>query len=140
MPDKIKFNSLIFKIMAVKYTVTEKSNPQKPEAPKKWYANAKSTGDTTLRTLGREIAARSTVSPADTQAVLVALTEVLTEHLAEGKIARLGDFGAFQVSISSEGAETEDKFNASMVKNQKVVFRAGIDIKEMLNNLKFEKA
>ncbi|MDR2910544.1 MAG: HU family DNA-binding protein [Bacteroidales bacterium] len=126
--------------MAVKYTVTEKGNPQKPKDPKKWYANAKSTGDTTLRTLSKEIAARSTVSPADTQAVLVALTEVLTEHLAEGKIVRLGDFGAFQVSISSEGAETADKFNASMVKNQKVVFRAGIDIKEMLNNLKFEKA
>jgi nucleoid DNA-binding protein len=30
---------------------------------------------------------------------LAALTEVLTEHLAEGKIVRLGDFGAFQVSI-----------------------------------------
>jgi hypothetical protein len=25
--------------MAVKYTVTEKGNPQKPEAPKKWYAS-----------------------------------------------------------------------------------------------------
>jgi predicted histone-like DNA-binding protein len=125
--------------MAVKYTITEKGNPQNQAAPKKWYANAKSAGDTTLRTLCKEIAARSTVSPADTQAVLVALTEVLTEELAESKIVRLGDFGAFQVSISSEGAETEDKFNASMIKNPKVVFRAGIDIKGMLNNLKFEK-
>ncbi len=90
--------------------------------------------------LGKEIAARSTVSPADTHAVLIALTEVLAEHLSESKIVRLGDFGAFQVSISSNGAEAEDKFNPSMIKNQKVVFRAGIDIKEMLRNLKFEKA
>jgi predicted histone-like DNA-binding protein len=126
--------------MSVKYTVTEKSNPLKPGEPKKWYANAKSTGDTTLRMLGKEIAARSTVSPADTQAVLVALTEVLAEHLSEGKIVRLGDFGAFQVSISSEGAPSAEKFNASMVKNQKVVFRSGIDLREMLRNLKFEKA
>jgi predicted histone-like DNA-binding protein len=126
--------------MAVKFTVTEKGNPQNAQAPKKWYANAKSTGDVNLRSLGKEIAQRSTVSPADTQAVLVALTEVLVEHLADSKIVRLGDFGAFQISIGSEGAETAAKFNASLIKKSKVVFRAGIDIKEMLNNLKFEKA
>jgi len=126
--------------MSVKYSVGEKGNPLQPQQPKKWYAIAKSAGDTTLRTLSKEIAARSTISPADTQAVLVALTEVLTEHLANGQIVRLGDFGAFQVSIGSTGAETASKFNASMIKTKKVTFRPGIDIKEMLNNLKFEKA
>ena len=123
--------------MAIQYTVNEKGNPLNPQQPKKWYANAKSSGYVTLRALGKEIAARSTVSPADTQAVLVALTEVLVEHLAEGKIVRLGDFGAFQVSIGSEGAETAEKFHPSMIKNNKVVFRSGIDIKEMQNNLKY---
>jgi predicted histone-like DNA-binding protein len=125
--------------MAVKYTVSERGNPLNPSQPKKWYANAKSAGDTTLRALGKEIAARSTVSPADTQAVLVALTEVLVEHLAEGRIVRMGDFGAFQVSVSSSGADTEARFNASLIKGSKVVFRPGIDLKEMLNNLKYEK-
>jgi predicted histone-like DNA-binding protein len=125
--------------MSVKYTVSERGNPLQPQQPKKWYANAKSAGDTTLRALGKEIAARSTVSPADTQAVLVALTEVLVQNLAEGRIVRLGDFGAFQVSVSSEGAETEAKFNASLIKGSKVVFRPGIDIKEMQKNLKYEK-
>ena len=125
--------------MPVKYNVSEKGNPLKPEQPKKWYANAKSTCDTTLRTLSKEIAARSTVSPADIYAVLVALTEVTTEHLANGKIVRLGDFGAFQVSVGSNGAETAAKFNASMIKTKKIAFRPGIDLKEMLNNLKFEK-
>jgi predicted histone-like DNA-binding protein len=127
-------------IMAVKYTVNERGNPLQPQQAKKWHANAKSAGDTTLRALGKEIAARSTVSPADTQAVLVALTEVLVEHLAEGKIVRLDGFGAFQTSIGSEGAETAEKFNASMIKTKKIAFRPGTDLKEMLNNLKFEKA
>jgi predicted histone-like DNA-binding protein len=126
--------------MAVKYSINERGNPLQPQQPKKWYANAKGTGDVTLRALSKEIAARSTVAPADTQAVLVALTEVLVQHLANGKIVRLGDFGAFQVSIGSAGAETKEKFNASLIKTKKVVFRPGIDIKEMLYNLKFEKA
>ena len=125
--------------MSVKYTIREKRNPLNPNQPKKWYANAKSAGDTTLSTLSKEIAARSTVSPVDTQAILVTLTEVLVENLANGRIVRLGDFGAFQVSIGSTGAETEAKFNASMIKTKKVTFRPGIDLKEMINNLKFEK-
>ena len=125
--------------MAIKYTVSEKGNPLNPQQAKKWYANTRNTGDVTVRALGKEIAARSTVSPADTQAVLVALTEVLVEHLAEGKIVRLGDFGSFQVSINSKGAESEAKFNASMITASKVVFRPGIDLKEMQKNLKYEK-
>ena len=77
--------------MAVKYTVSEMGNPLQPQQPKKWYATAKSASETKLRELAKEIAARSTVSPADTQAVLVALTEVLVENLANGKIVRLGE-------------------------------------------------
>ena len=110
-----------------------------PTAPKKWYANARSTGEVTLRALGKEITQRSTVNHADTLAVLEALTQVLTEKLADGKIVRFGDFGSFQVSIGSEGSETEEKFNSSLIKTKKVTFRPGIDIKEMLNNLKFAK-
>ena len=125
--------------MAIKYTVNGRGNPLNLQQAKKWYANARSTGDVSLRTLGKEIAARSTVSPADTQAVLVALTEVVVEHLADGKIVRLGDFGAFQVNVGSEGAETAEKFHPSMIKTKKVAFRPGIKLKEMINNLKFEK-
>lgn len=125
--------------MSIKYNVSERSNPLNPKAAKKWYANARSTGSVNLKALGKEIAQRSTVAPADTQAVLVALTEVLVEHLAEGQIVKLDDFGAFQVSIGSEGAETAAKFNVSMIKTKKVIFRPGMDLKLMLNNLKFEK-
>ncbi|MDR2009131.1 MAG: HU family DNA-binding protein [Bacteroidales bacterium] len=125
--------------MAIKYVLSEKSNPMDPEQPKKWYAHAKSAGDITLKALGKEITQRSTVNHADTLAVLEALTQLLTEKLAEGKIVRFGDLGSFQISIGSEGAETEENFNSSMIKTKKVSFRPGIDLKEMLNNLKFEK-
>jgi hypothetical protein len=42
--------------------------------------------------------------------------------------------------LSSAGAETESKFNAALIKNPKVVFRPGIDLREMLATLKYEKA
>jgi len=66
------------------------------------------------------------------------LTKTLSKHLSEGRIVR--DFGSFSISLSSEGAETADKFNSSMIKSAKIAFRPGIDLKEMLAVMKFEKA
>ena len=83
--------------MSINYKLNAKGNPLKPAEPKKWYANAKSAGDVTLRALGKEIAARSAV------------------------------------------AETEAKFNASMIKNPKIAFRPGVDLKEILTSLKYTK-
>lgn len=125
--------------MPIHYVLSEKGNPLNLLAPKKWYANAKSTGEISLKALGKQITQRCTVNHADTLAVLESLTQVLTEQLEEGKIVRFGDFGSFQVSIGSEGADTSEKFNASLIKTRKITFRPGAELKTMLNNLKFEK-
>ena len=115
--------------MAVKYVLIEKGNPQNPEAPKKWYANAKSAGELTFRKLSKEIAEGSTtVSDTDVLAVLNDLTKILKRHLENGEIVRFGDFGSFQISISSGGAEIPEKFHVSLIKSSKVVFRPGIDL------------
>jgi predicted histone-like DNA-binding protein len=127
--------------MAINYVIVPKGNPGNPAAPKKFYAQAKSRGELTFRKLSKEIAEGSTtVSDTDVLAVLNDLTKVLKRHLDNGEIVRLGDFGTFQISISSEGAETAEQFHSSLIKNQKVVFRPGIDLKELLATLKYEKA
>jgi len=127
--------------MAVNYVLVERGNPGKPEAPKKFYAQAKSSGELTFRKLSKEIAEGSTtVSDTDVLAVLNDLTKVLRRHLENGEIVRFGDFGTFQIALTSAGAETANKFNASLIKSPKVTFRPGIDLKEMLAVLKYEKA
>lgn len=126
--------------MAVNYVLVERGNPGNMKAPKKFYAQAKSRSEFTLRKLSKEIAEGSTtVSDTDVLAVLNDLTKVLRRHLENGEIVRFGDFGSFQIGINSEGAETEAKFNVSLIKKAKVVFRPGLDLKEMLPNLKYEK-
>ena len=127
--------------MPVQYSLSEKGNPGNPTAPKKFYANAKSTGEVTFRSLSKEIAGGSTtVSDTDVLAVLNDLSKALAKHLSEGRIVRFGDFGSFSLRLSSEGAETSDKFNNSLIKGAKITFRPGIDLKEMLSVVKFEKA
>jgi hypothetical protein len=49
-------------LMAVKYVLVQKGNPQKPEEPKKWYTQAKSDGDVRLKALEKEITQRCTVN------------------------------------------------------------------------------
>ncbi|GHT22527.1 hypothetical protein FACS189430_04450 [Bacteroidia bacterium] len=126
--------------MAVNYVLVEHGNPGNPEAPKKLYAQAKSSGELTFRRLSKEIAEGSTtVSDTDVLAVLNDLTKVLRRHLENGEIVRFGDFGTFQIAITSEGVETANKFHSSLIKSPKVSFRPGVDLKEMLATLKYEK-
>jgi predicted histone-like DNA-binding protein len=126
--------------MAVTYRVIPKRNPNKPDEPQKFYANTKANGEMNFRQLAKDIAAGSTtVSDSDAMAVLNELIKILCRHLGDGKIVRFGEFGSFQTSISSDGAESEDKFKPSLIKGGKILFRPGQDLREMLKNLKYAK-
>lgn len=126
--------------MAVSYVLVQRGNPSAPTAPKKFYATTKAKSELSYRSLGKEIAeGSSTVSDSDVMAVLNELIKILKRHLANGEIVRFGDFGSFQIGITSDGADSEEKYNTSLIKSKKVVFRPGIDLKEMLATLSFEK-
>lgn len=126
--------------MPVKYNVVGRKNPQKPNEAPKFYANAKADGEISLKAIAKEVAAGSTtVSDTDMLATLNEITKVLIKHLANGKIVKFGDFGSFQITITSEGIEDEKKFTASHIKGNKIQFRPGTDLKEMLATVKYEK-
>lgn len=126
--------------MPVKYNVVERKNLLDKAAAPKFYASAKADGEINLKAISKEIsAASSTVSDTDVLAVLNDLIKVLTKHLSDGKIVKLGDFGNFQITVTSEGAETADKFNASLIKGNKIQFRPGADLRDMLKTVKYEK-
>lgn len=111
--------------MPIEYSLAERGNPAKPTAPKKFYAVARSQGDTTVRDIAGRINEMSTVSTIDVMAVLEAFFQTVPQELAAGHIVRFGDFGSFSVSLQGEGAETEKEFNAALINNVKVVFRPG---------------
>ena len=125
--------------MAIKYNVIQKAYPGDPTGPKKFYANSIADGEISLRRLSKEIAQTSSVSESDVYASLIDLAKMLAKHLAVGKIVRLGDFGSFQISISSEGADSISKVTSASIKNAKILFRPGIDLRETLATLKYEK-
>lgn len=125
--------------MAAKYKVIQRGNPLDRKAAKKFYAHPISRGEVSLKQIKSEINDMTSVNSADTSASIDAFAQMLIKHIANGEIVRFGDIGSFQLSFSSTGADSADKLNATAIKNAKVVFRPGKDIKDMLKTITFEK-
>lgn len=117
-----------------------KKNPLDAAAAPKFYASAVTSGEASLRALVKEISARSTVSAADTMAVIESLLEVIPLNLAAGRIVRLGELGSFSVRIKSTGAETAEKCGKANIQAVKLHFRAGKEFTAVLDQIDFEKA
>jgi predicted histone-like DNA-binding protein len=126
--------------MSVKYNVVERGNPANPAAPKKFYPSIESGGRKTLRQIAGRISEISTISSADTMAVLEALLTVIPQELAEGNIVELGDFGSFWLRANTDGAETAAAVRAGQINGILPRFNAGKEFKKVLDAIEFEKA
>ena len=126
--------------MTVKYNVVERGNPSNPAAPKKFYASIESSGRKTLRQIAGRISEISTISSADTMAVLEALLTTIPQELAAGNIVELGDFGNFWLRVDTEGANTAAEVRASSIKGVLPRFNAGKEFEKVLDAIEFEKA
>lgn len=125
--------------MAINYSLTQRVNLKDATAPRKFYAIAKSTGEETVRQLATEISKRSGLSSSEVFAVIEAFIDLIPERIAEGKIVRLGEFGSFSVSLSSEGTEKAEDFNSSLIRGNSLNFRPGKLIQKTLDTLEYVK-
>ncbi len=121
------------------YRLNQRVNPRSPEEIRKYYAFPKASGVVDVRALAKRISRESTISTMDTAAVLEGLLQVIPDLLLEGNIVKLGDFGTFRLSLSSEGVENPDEFNASLIKKTNLLFRPGSEFKSQLKNVKYTK-
>ncbi|NLT50278.1 MAG: DNA-binding protein [Ignavibacteria bacterium] len=125
--------------MAVQFKAVARVNPADRTKPPKFYAQAVSNGQMTLRQLAKRISDMSTVSSIDALAVLEGMLQVIPEELGNGKIVRLGEFGSFSVSIKSEAFDAPDNIKSNSGHGVKMQFRPGALVKEKLNAMTFEK-
>ena len=124
----------------IKLKFLKRKNPRDLNAPEKYYAAAVTAGSTDLNELADMVASQSTVSKADCYAVLTALESNVIRELRQGRMVKLGELGSYRLSIASEGRDTIDEVNTSMVKKAKILFRPGKGLRNMLKTLDFKKA
>lgn len=125
--------------MAVSYCVFQQKYDMSGKGSNKFYARTQSTGEISFKRLCAKISDRCTATKADVMAALEGCIYVIKESLEDGKIVRLGDFGSFQLSLSSEGSATEKEFTSANINGAKILFRPGEDLREMFNALEYQK-
>lgn len=113
--------------MPIKYKLIEKGEPGVVGGGiKKHYATIVTDGETTVDDLVKSIEKFSALSEADIRGVIIALENVMQDALANGKIVRLDKIGSLYPSLSSEGTDTAEEFNAQKhVKSIKANYRPG---------------
>ena len=123
----------------VKYSVIPRINPRDRESEPKFYAQARMSGEVSLREMCDRIQQSCTVTKADVHAALVAMEDVFVDALKGGEIIRLGDLGTFRVSLSSKGSLTEKEYTSSLITKSRIIFRPGSVLSDALTNLSFSK-
>lgn len=126
--------------MSATYSVVSKVNPRDLAAPYKYYPSYKSSGRITLRQLSKKISQISTVSTADTMAVIESLLELIPQELTDGNIVELGAFGSFRLAIKTEGADTPEEVSVRNIKQVQPRFAPGKEFKQAVANTEFKKS
>jgi predicted histone-like DNA-binding protein len=125
--------------MSVKYSVFQQKHDISGNGVLKFYARTQSSGEMDFKTLCETISDRCTATKGDVMSALEGCIFVIKQALKDGKIVRLGDFGSFQVSLSSTGALTEKEFTTSNIAGAKILFRPGEDLTEVFGKLSYQK-
>jgi predicted histone-like DNA-binding protein len=125
--------------MSVKFNIVERGRPSDSEAPKKYYPSIQSTGRVSMRRLAERASRMSTLSTPDMMAAVEAFLTLIPDHLAQGEIVDLGDFGNFWLRFSAEGAETPEKVRGGLITTLIPRFMPGKEFKKILHTARFEK-
>jgi predicted histone-like DNA-binding protein len=124
----------------MKYKLIQLKNPQDPKADGLFYAGAVNEGKFSLRDFAKEIEGRSSLTHGDILNVLENFLDELPTFLKPGYSVQPGDFATLRLNLQSEGAQTADAFNASLIKDAKVIFIPGVELKAALKDVRFDKA
>jgi predicted histone-like DNA-binding protein len=122
--------------MALNLKKVERINPVNRDQ-KKWYLIKDTGRSIDLDAIAEEIQSRSAMTKGDILAVLSNLVQVLPLHLKNGDSVRLGSFGSFRLTVTSNGAETAAELTARNVKGTRVVFVAGTELKRELGGITY---
>ncbi len=115
-----------------------KQNPLNPELPERAYARNQVSEVWSLEKFCQHIADHDGVySRGTVKGVVSDMCECLVEQLLNGKKIQLGELGSFVISISSEGAESLEKFTAKNIKEVNIVFAPGTDFENLVDKAEF---
>ncbi|MCX6243489.1 MAG: HU family DNA-binding protein [Bacteroidetes bacterium] len=115
-------------------------DPRKPAEKGKHYPAPEYHRTVNQRELAKEIAQRSSLSSTDVLAVIESLKDVMPYFLTDGYIVDLEGFGTFRLLLKGNGRDEGDQVSAKDIKEVKLNFLPGNEIKENLRNIDFSRS
>ena len=122
--------------MAALYDLFRTPQP-KGEEKVRYHARSVVTGKMKNSDLVRTIAKRSAFKEGIVAGVLIALEEVLSDSLAEGKSVQLDGVGAFRISAKSPSVRDRREIRAESIEFKGVVYKADKKLLKKLSTTKF---
>ncbi len=123
--------------MSILYTKIQQINPQDPEGPRKWYISPNRIGQKSEKEIAEALAKNTTLSRGEASLVIDELQAVILSTLLDGYTVQMGDWGTFQLTVSSEGTDTEAKSSPDKIKGVNIRFRPGRDMKDAIARATF---
>ena len=124
----------------IQYSTAMMANPMKPEEAKKAYANLQLTGIVNINELAEHITEHNSVfSKGTIVGILTELGVCMRELILQGYKVHLGEIGTFAPAITSEGAESKEKFSAQNIKTMGVNYNPGPAFENLRRDAEFEK-
>ena len=125
--------------MSVQFKMVPKQNNLVSPPEIKYYPCAVSKEEINLDDLARIIASRSTMSRADCYGVIMALSDVIGESLANGSLVKIDSIGTFRLNILGTAADTEEALGKVTIKSAKISFKPSKDLKSRLKRITYKR-
>jgi predicted histone-like DNA-binding protein len=125
--------------MSVRFKMVPKQNNIASPPQTKYYPCAVSSGEVDLERLADTVADRSTLTPADCYAVMVAMSEVIGEELARGKIVKIDRLGTFSLTLKGVGTDQPELLNKNTILGAKILYKPAQHLKKILTNLTYKR-
>lgn len=115
----------------------QRINPSQPDEPKKWYPVQCTTKMVDENEVAMLVADETTLNPMEAAMAIRQLRKVVERLLLDGKSVKLGDWGTFNVTLNTEGADTKADLTARNVKRVNINFQPGEELKNGMQKADF---
>lgn len=125
--------------MSVRYCIQKKKNPSVLTAPEKYYLIQKSLGHINRKELIEDMVRNTSLTRKEAETGIDYLFEAFPRFLGMGFTVQLGELGYFRTTIRSEGSDTAEEAIPDKIKQIKLSFVSGNDVREKVNHFAVEK-
>ena len=122
----------------IKYSIAVQGSPTNPEEAPKAFARVQLNEIIPTQKFVNHISDHNGVfSRGTVKGVTTDMVSCLREMLVAGNKVIIDGLGEFSISLSSEGAESMDKFTASNIKSVNLVFKPAEELQNLIQDATF---